>query len=75
MVTGRILKATREAQIGHPTHSTRLAALAAHQACLTTPEEFRKGTKIVRRQNAANHGSLRIPWADMHDDPDDLVTN
>jgi hypothetical protein len=75
MVTGRILKATRENQLGHPTHSTRLAALAAHRACITSPDEFRKDTKIIRRQNAANHGSLRIPWADMKDEAEEIVTN
>jgi hypothetical protein len=77
MVTGKILKTTREAQIGHPTHSTRLAALAAHRANLTSAEEFRNDSKIVRKQNAANHGSpkIRIPWADMRDDLEEIVTN
>jgi hypothetical protein len=75
IIRGKILKTTREAQLGQLTHSTRLAALAAHKANLTSKEEFAKDTKIVKRQNAANHGSpkMRTPWADIHDDIEDTL--
>jgi hypothetical protein len=76
IVKGKVLKTNRETQIGHPTHSTRLAALAAHKANITSKEEFQKDTKIVRRQNAANHGSPkgRTRWADISDESEQFVT-
>ena len=57
MVRGKVLKAIREEQVGTPAHSTRLATLAAYQANFTTPEEFKADAIIVKRQNAASHGS------------------
>jgi hypothetical protein len=76
IVKGKVLKTTREAQIGHATHSTRLAALAAHNANITSKEQFKKDSRTVRRQNAANHGSplSRPKWADMFDDFEQIVT-
>ena len=53
MVRGKVLKAIREEQVGTPAHSTRLATLAAFQANITTPEEFKADAIIVKRQNAA----------------------
>ena len=75
MVRGKILKAIREDQVGTPAHSTRLATLAAHKANFTTKEEFQADTRIVKRQNAANHGSPKsnlkaAPWADYDSEED-----
>jgi hypothetical protein len=70
IIKGKILKTTREYQTGFPAHSTRLASLAAFKANITSKEQFTNDSKIIRRQNAANHGSpkKRTPWADIQDD-------
>jgi hypothetical protein len=78
MVRGKILKSIREEQSGAPDHSTRLATLAAHKANITSKDEFRADALIVKRQNAANHGSLKLkrtPWADYSNDDEDTENN
>jgi hypothetical protein len=73
IIKGKVLKTTRESQTGLPAHSTRLASLAAFKANFTSKEEFNNDAKIIKRQNAANHGSpkKRTPWADIQDDPEE----
>jgi hypothetical protein len=78
MVRGKVLKAIREEQVGIPAHSTRLATLAAFQANFTTPDEFKADAIIVKRQNAANHGSPKPKkkhWADYAIEDEDSENN
>jgi hypothetical protein len=69
MIKGKMLKTTREQQIGHSSRTTRSASLEAFQTNITTKEQFTKDTKIARKQNAANHGTplKRTMWADTFD--------
>ena len=56
MIKGKVLKSTREEQLGFTTHSTRIAALSAFRANITTEEQFASDSDIVKKQNRANHG-------------------
>ena len=57
IIKGKALKTERELQTGHPSHSTRIAALSAFHANVTSREQFNDDARIARKQNTANHGS------------------
>jgi hypothetical protein len=67
MIRGKILKDTREHQVGRPSHSTRTASLEAYKENRITRQQFLLDAKTIRKQNLANHGSIirNARWADI----------